>query len=363
MTQKKELSLSSRIAGIVGSGSVRSAPPTSSVSCSPHFPRWRASQLGRVALCPGSDQLESQVPEKGSSPEAESGTRIHVAMKRSILSGELRTRGLDDEESERASSCWDYFRSLEPAKEVLCERTFRVGDVGGTADVVLLYDDRVHVIDWKTGSAGILRTMATEQVRWYSMAAILEFDRPIAEMSVYCPATQSEYSDVFQRSDVPELEKRVAAVTLESQNPVPLYSPGYEQCLYCSAKTRCPAAWDEMRALVESTPKHLDNPKKLGDAYEVAKLAEKFASSVKSFIRERVKSGSEIDGWKAIHKRGRQYVRDVEAAFARSGLSAEKFREACSVSPVALKKLGIDEEALGDALGRYEGHIELRKVV
>ncbi|MCD7889414.1 MAG: DUF2800 domain-containing protein [Oscillospiraceae bacterium] len=120
-----------------------------------------------------------------------------------------------------------------------------------------------------------------------------------------------------------------------------------EFCCYCMYQSTCP----QTQAIVTAVAKadgyditglvdwSIDNatPEKLSQMYTAATWLEKFAERIKEGVKQKIKDGTEVPGYRFVSIT-RRSITDIPAAFQASGLTQEEFLDACTVSAAKLEK-------------------------
>jgi len=308
------------------------------------------SSLKRRELCPGSFRMEKDLPSVDTE-ESKSGTNLHEIIAK-ILSGD-DTLVVPMEDAELVRMMEDKFyeiRGTEP-KDFFIEKQLSfsycgIEQLSGTADVVIVLNDRIIIIDWKTGHRPVEEASDNVQGAAYALAAMQEFKKEIAEVHFYNPRIKQDSFHTFtNRNALASYIMRVISSCMKGNAPI---IPGEEQCRYCKAAAHgtCPmlaktaeitATRAEelipLKSLSALTVDELCELKRRCDL--VAKLGERVDNRIKAVCEE---SGS-CGRWRLKEVSGGKEIKDINAVFsAVSGvLDAPKFLEACSVSVSKLK--------------------------
>lgn len=129
----------------------------------------------------------------------------------------------------------------------------KAGEFVGTADVVIVKDGSVEVVDWKTGQREYVEPAATNrQVRFLALCAarVYAADRVTVTLSYVDEAGEvANDSHTFDEMDIAaiaaEMAELASKLTKDAQPAVGAH------CRYCPAVSLCPAT---QRALVEVAP-------------------------------------------------------------------------------------------------------------
>lgn len=201
-----------------------------------------ASGLERIALCPGSWQLERQCPREESSEAADSGSRIHAFLAHEAVD-------LSQDELDVAIKCMRQANDLIGAGEELREQRLWYSDkfgrrlFSGQADVLVISGNTALVIDYKTGRGEVSASAANFQLR--GLAVLVKHNYPdveVVSVAIIQPLASSvpvvcEYGP--EELDLAKLQ--ILNVVGLSEVTDPPLVPSEAACKYCRAKAICPA--------------------------------------------------------------------------------------------------------------------------
>jgi hypothetical protein len=237
------------------------------------------------------------------------------------------------------------------------------GITGGYPDTLLLArrpeGSLAAVLDWKFGKVLVTPTASNLQGMAYALAVLQKypdvqevlviFYHPHIEMDAHRP----EYSHVFTRDDMGAMEltiRRIVAQKHEARKggwgseiaPV----PSTELCVWCAKIGTCPAVQqlalvahqkhEQLDLPVEVRPAYLTDPDSMRKVYQVSKVLETFAKSVRARITDAVATeGVVIPGMRLVTKTDRNItsVSKVAQIALGHGLSQAEF-EACLSLPI-----------------------------
>jgi hypothetical protein len=293
------------------------------------------SSLRYKEICP---QWQSQ---PGTSDAAEEGTAMHHAAETGDMTG------LNDEQQAQVKECLEYTKLIcELATQTFNELQLDVaGLTFGTADVVAIYPDHGHVIDYKFGRNPVDDADVNLQGWAYALGVFHMF--PVERVTVHflMPRLDAGTKNTFTRDEVPRLRTRIAAVIDRAESPDAPANPEPKACQYCNRKASCPAL--ASKALMIPTgnkwdlPANLD-PSAITDPTQMAKilplvpLIESWASAIKANALEMARNGQQIPGYSLRHRSGKRVIKDVLTAFdvlqTNFGVELHDFLPACSVS-------------------------------
>jgi hypothetical protein len=292
----------------------------------------RPSALRPVSLCAGRPAMEAAVVntygEPEESPEASMGTKAHAyvafAIQHAVIDGcdwaiatdlycnTAQVDGMDHWTVWCIRSCLEFARDLITRhgierENVLVEHPLELADLGmprqGTADLILVVPfKRVIVIDWKFTFLDQGDATDHDQLQAYATAAAADFRTQAVEVWLFAPRDEKAKRATGATFDAAALAANAAwtrAVVARAKAPNPELTPGYEQCLYCRALTRCAAAKEWIMNTREAlafigTP--LD-PDAWGELAAASKIADKFAEDAKEQTKAHLIGGGNATGW------------------------------------------------------------------
>ena len=326
-----------------------------------------ASGMQRLFLCPGSWNAERKCPVDEESDDAALGTMLHVHM-------EQGTMPEDPEDAEAVawcreteiSLCEKYLEMSDFSKDLLREQFMREvryfekdGMFSGKPDLVVYWGRRALVIDYKFGHLPVAAAECNLQL---SALAVLVADSkcgyrlPEFEMidevfvCILQPYASRKEPAVcrYTRGSVEQARAFFqTCIKLAQDEHAPL-KPSEKACRYCRAQSSCPAV---SLALVNVTSGDLTaaweqwTPEKRREAYDLAKLAKKWAASVEGKVKADLKAEVDIPGLVLAPGKKAFTITDAAAAFQilnglfPDGITAPAFTSCCKVGITDLDKL------------------------
>lgn len=314
-----------------------------------------ASGMQRIFLCPGSWQAERKCPGDEESDDAALGTILHAHM-------EQGTMPEDTEEAEVVAWC----REMEKA---LCEKCLGMmadwSDVqfirearlfereclfSGKPDMVAVWGGKAVVVDYKFGRIPVSSAECNLQL---SALAVLVMDSCEVDVVFVCilqPYAGCKGPAVcrYTRECVEKARGFFRACIELAQNVHAPLKPSQKACRYCRAQSSCPAV---RLALVNVTSGDLTAaweqwcPEKRREAYDLAKLAKRWAVSVESKVKADLRAEVEIPGLVLAPGKKAFTVTDPAAVFRilnelfPEGVTADAFTACCKVGIADLDRL------------------------
>lgn len=300
--------------------------------------RLSASGSHRWLYCPGSVKAEESLPNT-TSYHAEEGTAAHELAELALM-GSGNTRDwlgkqlpesnaftVTDEMANAVQVYVDYVRGFsgEHAYEQRIDFGDWVPEGFGTADAVIVQDDKIRVIDLKYGRG--LRVDAEEntQAILYALGVYAEHELFIDIKNVVITIVQPRLDHIDEwEISISELLKRgewIRQRAEEANSPDAERVPGEAQCLWCKAKATCPALMKFTNAAIMSDFETLDlvNVDRLTDsqlrqALDSKKLIIGWLDAVEMYIKERVENGGSFEGYKMVEGRSSRSWSDEKLA-------------------------------------------------
>lgn len=225
-----------------------------------------SSGLHRLSACPGSFKLERGLLGT-SSPESESGTRIH-----DYLALKLPEDALSPEEQDIAASClqieekvlaqWKARLSIPEDAAIECHRDLgrvwleRDGEkiFSGSTDTVYVWERNALVLDYKTGRSTQADAAENLQLRSYAVLVVHKFGwLKSVEVCVVQPLhTHSPTPCHYDVDDLIESQKELFEILDASNSPTAPLRTG-DHCNFCRAASICPAVRAEVTQLSSLT--------------------------------------------------------------------------------------------------------------
>ena len=350
--------------------------------------RLSPSSAHRWMLCPGSIREEAPYPDTDSLASID-GTHSHTLLENCLAlnkdpmlfvgetlvdhSGEFE---VDIARAERVSVAINYVAQRKAELgvcSVRAEDTVNAGlwlgreDMAGTADVQLISDNILEVIDYKDGYVPV-KAKNNPQPLIYLLGAIwpylVEREIPFSEfrITIIQPKLIEQGIDPVWKWDLTIVDlapflgelKTAAAATDYSEAPL---IPGEKQCHWCPHKANCSALGEkvltEAQVLFDGV---MADPKdiaahdasnyqnvKLGEILEALPLINQFLGAVEEEALRRMQEGKHIPGMKVVRGRGsRKWKIEDEtllAKFKSMGIPKDKCYSQKLLSPAQAEKV------------------------
>lgn len=338
----------------------------------------RPSAASRWIACPASVRLSKDIPDTPSGDAAMAGTAIHALAETCYLTEDdpMNSIGkvvegvtLAKWHCEMAWQHLDYIDELwqfGDADNIMLEKNVIYADwenvlLRGTADVIGVGKDVLHIVDLKTGQGYV--DADNDQLKIYALAALMHLELENIqriELHIVQPRHGDPRNHAMTISELRTWEEKtlipaINAATDPTQKP----RPSEKACQYCPAKLTCPAQREAL-AVIEQQPNVTAMTKdeikavmvrlsdeQISDLLERAPIVESFIESLRKHALERMKDGGTLPGWQLAPKRAtRKWADENKAkdALVEAGLSVDKLYITEFISPAAVEKLLAKEQ-------------------
>ena len=315
-----------------------------------------ASGMSRLALCPGSWNLESTLPEQEANQYMQLGTDVHA-----VLAETKDFDSLNEEGQDIATRCLSQFSELigqldlgERTKEIVEERFWYTDDLlgedtfSGAIDRIDFFgDDTAVVTDYKTGRVAQSGASENYQLRAYAVLVKKAFPQlKTIFVAIIQPMAGPKTIAEYNEDDLAAAEKEICGIVLASSFPNAPRTPSPEACKYCRAKGICPEAYRNSNAatttlqVASSVAVSTLSNEELASLDSKAEIVEDFIAEIRKELKQRLMAGAQIAGLSLSKGRTSRSVSDSNAAvLALSGILSPDAILACSkISITALEK-------------------------
>ena len=241
-----------------------------------------------------------------------------------------------------------------------------VPDGYGTADCVIVSDDRLHIIDFKYGMGVLVDATDNPQMKCYALGALAIYDSlyDIKEVSMSIFQPRRENVSIWTipveelRTWANEVLKPKAEMAMNGEGE---YCPG-EWCTFCRAAVRCRARAEEKLKLAHEEFKlpPLLTDSEIEEVLTIIPDLTKWANEIMAYATESaVNHGKEWTGFKVVEGRSVRKFKD-EDAVAKAAKDAgykDIYRQSLITLTEMQKLMGKAnfEEILGDLIIKPPG--------
>lgn len=349
------------------------------------------SASGRWIACPASVRMiRDHAPEQEDSIYAQEGTLFHtlceVVASYRLLGGEVghydvgmldwALNALEDWHDDQLRYVEEWIILLqgyldeEEGAQLFLEVVVDTGVPGcwGTADAVIVYSDRIRVIDIKYGAGVQVECVGNPQLRLYGVGALetlIEDPLTIHEVTttVWQPRRDNLSEETLTRHELLNWRNDVipaAKLALGEDAP---FGPSEQTCRWCPVAGICKPRAKKMLAIDFGDPDVLTG-EEMADAYsKIGELSQWLNDIQDAALKMAYEEDGSVPGFKVVRSNGRRYITDevlavktlVEAGYDRDAV------ERTSIQTLgALDKLTGSKDELGKVLGDLVGMSEGR---
>lgn len=306
-----------------------------------------ASGAYRWLVCTPSARMEEQFKDESSS-YAEEGTRAHAYAEYLLTEFLLNTWNRDDEHTnlhpvipdneEMDSAAREYVdlciekinaaKAITSAAQVVVEDRIDYSEYApegfGTADMVIIADGVMEVIDLKYGKGKPVSAVDNPQIRLYALGTYLKYDYvydiKTVRMSIVQPRLNSVTTDELSAEDLLAWAESV-------KEPAKLAYEGAGECVsgphcdFCRARHACRKLAEDMQAAIGDCkgPKLL-NDSEISHILDIYSRAKSWLEAVREYaLKQAVDYGKTWPGYKLVEGRSNRVI-DAAAIETLRGL-------------------------------------------
>lgn len=330
----------------------------------------------RYMNCPPALLLEEQFPDE-ESPYAAEGTAGHKLAEH-LIKKHLKIRSrrptsdyYSDELLEAVDEYVQYvIEQIEEAKHICSDPvfsveqkvdlSFHVKDCFGTADMVIVTDKKVHIIDLKLGKGVQVDAEKNTQLMIYGLGMLdiaeMLFDIETVELTIVQPrishfSTWEISAEELHQWAEQEFEPK-AKMALEGEGE---YKAG-EWCRFCKARFQCRARAEEYLHLaqMEFSQPALLSDEEIAEVLSKADALKKWAEEIYTYAQnEAITNRKEWPGFKLVLGRSnRKYTDEEEVAEAAKTAGYTDIYRTSLISITEMEKL-MGKKKFNEILGSY----------
>jgi CRISPR/Cas system-associated exonuclease Cas4 (RecB family) len=323
-----------------------------------------ASGFSRLALCPGSWNLEQTLPPQEENKYMALGTDIHA-----VLAGTKDFETLTEEGQDIATRCLSQFSELigqldlgERTKEVIEERFWYDDLFSGAIDRIDFFgDDTAVVTDYKTGRVAQSGAAENYQLRAYAVLVKKAYpELKTIYVAIIQPMAGGKTIAEYTESDLVAAEQEIVGIVTASQKHDAIRNPSPDACKWCRAKSICPevrTTHKELEVVSNAVVTRLSNEEILA-IDEKAEVVLDFIEEVRKEMKARMIAGQQFAGRSLTEGRKVRSVSDTQSVIsALSGVVEQSDVLSCSkISVTSLEKVFAKSKGLKgkDAKQQFE---------
>lgn len=309
-----------------------------------------ASGMSRLALCPGSWNLESTQPEQDANQYMQLGTDVHA-----VLAGTKDIDELSEEGQDIATRCISEFSEmigqldLGPRTKEIVEQRFWYDDkFSGAIDRVDFFgEDTAVVTDYKTGRVAQSNAAENYQLRAYAVLVKKAYpELKTIFVAIIQPMASGKTIAEYGEAELEAADKEIAGIVNASLKQDAPRTPSPDACKWCRAKDICPDRYEAGQAatrqlqVVSGVVVSQLSDEELVNLDDKALVVEDFIDEVRKELKSRLVSGKQIAGRSLTKGRTSRSVTDPSAcADSLIGVFSPLEFVACTkVSITALEK-------------------------
>ena len=345
--------------------------------------------------CPASIRMCRDVPESPSSKYAVEGTQFHtlceIEASRRLLGKEPREYALErlewaletegDWHEDQLSHVEDWIALLqeylgeEEGAQLHLEVRVDTGVPGswGTADAVIVYSDRIRVIDIKYGAGLRVSVIGNSQLRLYGVGAletVVEDPLTIHEVTntVWQPRMNNLSEETMTRAELVQWRDDIIPTALLALGDNAPFGPSEDACRFCPAAGFCKPRARHMLDRDFGNPDVLTGDE-ISEAFGRSSELKRWISDIEDEALKRAyEEADSVPGFKVVRSGGRRQILDPESAvdlLLHEGYDPDTVYSRKPATLAQLEKVaGSAEElqqVLGDLLVKSEGRLSLAK--
>ena len=305
-----------------------------------------ASGFSRLALCPGSWNLEATLPPQEENKYMALGTAVHA-----VLAGQAEFDTLTEDGQDIATRCLSQFSEMigqldlgERTKEIVEERFWYDDLFSGAIDRIDFFGDTAVVTDYKTGR--VAQSGAAENYQLRAYAVLVKKAYPELKtilVAIIQPLAAGKTIAEYNEEDLARAEEEIVGIVRASQKHDAIRTPSPDACKWCRAKSICPevrGTHKELEVVSSAVVPQLSNEEILA-IDEKAEVVLDFIEEVRKEMKARMMAGQQFAGRSLTEGRKTRSVTDALAVIsALSGVVEQSDILSCSkLSVTSLEKV------------------------
>jgi hypothetical protein len=303
-----------------------------------------------------------------SSPAAQEGTDFHLLCE---ITARYRLLGGDEAEYQEALLDWametvpdgladqlayleqwiDYLEEClaeEEGAQLFLEQRLQTGIPGcwGTSDTVIIYSDRIKIVDIKYGKGMKVEAHKNSQLMLYGLGALSLVEDALQVKDVELVAWQPRRNNMSEyhltRKELLAWGHQILPIAELALTEDAPFGPSEEACYWCPVAGTCRARAEKMLALDFGDPDLL-TPAELADAYGRVKEISRWVSDISAAALDAAHD-QKLPGYKVVLSGGRRSIPDNEKAITVLYGAGYKRKD---ISRVSIQTLGVLDKLVG----------------
>ncbi|HOP25486.1 MAG TPA: DUF2800 domain-containing protein [Defluviitoga sp.] len=215
----------------------------------------------------------------------------------------------------------------------------------GTADCVIVYDQKIEVVDLKFGKGVEISPTDNPQLMLYGLGALEAFDYIYDIEEVTMSVAQIRLHDIESYTMKAEKLRKWGEEVVKPKAQLAFEGKGEtkagEWCVFCKVRDRCKT---RSEYLLESYEKYKEKeelkPEELAEILEKSKEIKTWLSDIEKYALDLALKGTDIPGFKVVEGRSNRIIVDPDAlakVLIELGYSAQEIYELKNIT--TLEKL------------------------
>jgi hypothetical protein len=283
--------------------------------------KFGASSLDALELCPGKANLEESMPES-KNKYSESGNRCHSTMETNDVI-DLTEKEIDYVAiaKEKEVEYLEEIKETHKIKELLIEQKLNLF-YGyellnfGTADKIILTENKAFSIDWKFGFE--IFSIYSRQFQSYAIAIMQLYD--VEEVDIFlCQPTREFYKRItYTRTELLEKLEEIKIIIDKAKKEDAGCIAGEKQCNYCKAKLNCHAYMRKFKPAEyqKNNIAEVDDSE-LSSLYDDYLIINKIGKKLKAEIEKRIKNNGSCGKYSIKKLKGNKELKDIKKVFKK----------------------------------------------
>ncbi len=320
--------------------------------------KYSPSKLSRILACPASGKYEQQ---QESSSYANEGTMLHEVSEKAMIAYYDNINwpkvvrdfkpALNAEQIEAVESAVEYVIEVDGDlgdNLTLLEKHVEIApDCSGTADVIMVGRDELHILDYKFGKGIEVSANENTQLMAYAFGANVMHQRGTIILHVVQPRLSNYDTYVISKGNLDRWYEHTLLPGLALADSVDApYVPSLTSCRWCPNKGKCSARMTAaLSNATEVFAAHAKLPEiDMNNFGILLGMAKEIEACIKDFsihAQHLLEKGQQVKGFKLVAGRSiRKWIdTDLAVEFMATHVDLEDLYETKLISPTKAEKL------------------------